>query len=305
MGEGVTTALNEPARESFRQKVALFAEDIKLHHTVFALPFALLSTFLAAQGVPKLGQLGLILLCMVSARTVAMAANRLIDARLDAANPRTARRPIPSGRLSRAFVAGMLATFALAFIGTTALFAVFYANPWPFRFSVPVLGFVVIYPLLKRFTTLCHYYLGAALALAPICAWVAIRGSISDVPCWMASAVLLWTAGFDIIYASQDYASDVANGIFSVPAALGIRRALWVARLTHLTCFAMLVTLGVRSPQLGLCYFIAVGIAGVLLLVEHSIVDEKDLSKANVAFFMVNGVISLLLGTMGIIDVLR
>lgn len=298
----MTAALPSPA--PLHVKLNSFARDIKLSHTVFAMPFALLSTFLAAGGWPRAGQLGLILLCMVTARTVAMAMNRLLDARLDALNPRTRGRAIPSGQLSVAFVVAAVVVCTAAFIGSTALFQVVYHNPWPLRLGVPVLLFLSGYPLLKRFTRLCHYYLGMALALAPICAWIAIAGSVGMPPVWMALAVTLWTAGFDIIYACQDYDSDVQCGVFSVPARIGIARALWVSRLTHAACLAMLVMVGVSArPVLGPIYFSGVALAAGLMIVEHSLVKPNDLSKVGLAFFTVNGVISLALGLLGIVDV--
>jgi 4-hydroxybenzoate polyprenyltransferase len=158
---------------------------------------------------------------------------------------------------------------------------------------------------MKRFTRLCHYYLGAALGLAPVCAYLAVAGMLSAEPLIMAGAVLCWTAGFDIIYACQDYASDLETGVASVPARVGIGRALWIARATHLLCLGLLVWLGIVSPQLSTFYFIGVGCAAALLVVEHSLVKPDDLSKVNVAFFTVNGVISLVLGTLGMMDVLR
>ena len=285
-------------------KLLTFARDIKISHTIFAMPFALLSTFLAAGGSPRLGQLILIVLCMVAARTVAMSANRLLDAELDARNPRTARRALPSRKLSRSFVSAILAACGLAFIFSTALFGIVYRNWLPLIPAIPVLLFLVTYPLLKRFTQLCHYYLGAALALAPICAWIAIRGNVELPPLLLAGAVLCWTAGFDIIYACQDYDSDRQTGVVSVPAKLGIARALWVSRATHVLSLAMLIALGIISPQLGMLYFIGVGCAAVLLVVEHSLVSANDLSKVGIAFFTVNGIISLILGTLGIFDVL-
>ena len=294
--------LEFPANAS--TKLATFAGDIKIAHTVFALPFALLSAFIAAGGWPKAGMLGLILVCMVTARTVAMAANRLVDAPLDALNPRTARRAIPSGALSRTFVGSALSLCAVAFIGSTSLFWVVYRNPWPLRLAAPVLLFLGAYPFLKRFTRLCHYYLGMALALAPICAWIAIRGDLRWPPIIMAAAVLSWTAGFDIIYACQDYAVDVACGLFSVPAKNGIAKALWVARVTHGVSAGMLIALGVVTPQLGVFYFVGVGAAVVLLVVEHSLVRAEDLSKVNIAFFTVNGVMSVILGSLGIVSVI-
>lgn len=291
-------------QSAFPSKLAAFAADIKIHHTVFALPWALLATFLAAGGMPPIGKLLLILICMVTARTVAMAANRLLDAKLDALNPRTARRAIPSGALSVGFVSIILALCAATFIGATELFEIFYRNPWPLTLSLPVLLFVSAYPLLKRFTRLCHYYLGAALALAPVCAWIAIRDDLGLPPLLMAAAVLCWTAGFDILYACQDYQVDVQCGLHSVPSKLGIRRALWVARLTHATSVAAMIAVGLSTPRLGMLYFVGVALAIGLLVVEHALVRENDLSKLGLAFFGMNGIISVALGTLGIIDVL-
>lgn len=291
-------------RHSAFTKLSIFAGDIKIHHTVFALPWALLSTFMAARGMPAPGKLLLILLCMVTARTVAMAANRLLDAKLDALNPRTARRAIPSGALSARFVIGIIALCAVSFILATGLFEFLFHNPLPLMWSVPVLLFVSGYPFLKRFSRLCHYYLGAALALAPVCAWVAIRGDMEVPPLWMAAAVLLWTAGFDIIYACQDYQVDVQCGLHSVPSRLGIGRALWIARATHLASLAAMVALGLSTPQLGRLYFIGVALAAILLIVEHVLVRENDLSKVGLAFFTVNGVISIAIGALGIVDVI-
>jgi 4-hydroxybenzoate polyprenyltransferase len=288
---------------SLAEKLNHFARDIKISHTVFALPFALLSTFLAAGGMPRAGVLGLILLCMVTARTVAMSANRLLDAALDARNPRTAARAIPSNRLSRTFYAAALAACGFAFLLGCAAFWFVYRNAWPVALALPILGFLCAYPLLKRFTRFCHYYLGAALALAPLCAWLAVRGSLAVPPLWMAAAVLCWTAGFDIIYACQDYRSDVECDVFSVPAKLGIGAALWVARLTHVVCVGMLVALGLSAPALGTLYWTGVAAVVALLVVEHSLVRPDDLSKVGLAFFTVNGVISVLLGTLGIADV--
>jgi 4-hydroxybenzoate polyprenyltransferase len=281
----------------------LFARDIKISHTIFAMPWALLSAFVAAGGIPRLHQLGLIVLCMVMARTVAMSSNRLLDAELDARNPRTAQRAIPSGKLSRAFYRGILAACGFTFIASTWLFWFFDRNPWPIALSVPVLIFISGYPFLKRFTQLCHYYLGAALALAPICAWVAISPKPGVSPFLMAAAVLLWTAGFDIIYACQDYRSDLETGVVSVPAKLGIAPALWVARVTHLFSLIAMVLLGLQSELLSTLYFVGVGCAAALLAVEHSLVKANDLSKVGIAFFTVNGIISVVVGTLGIIDV--
>ena len=284
-------------------KLSVFARDIKISHTVFALPWAFLACFLAAGGTPRPSLLLLILGCMVTARTVAMAANRLLDARLDAMNPRTARRAIPSGALSPGFYLAILIGCAGLFVLLASGFWLLASNPWPLILSVPVLVFISSYPLLKRFTRLCHYYLGAALALAPVCAYLAIAGRVDWPPVIMAGAVLLWTAGFDIIYACQDYESDCAAGLFSVPAKIGIGPALWVARLTHLCCAGLLILLGVMSAELSTIYFIGAAVAIALLVVEHLLVRADDLSKVGLAFFTVNGVISVIVGTLGVVDV--
>jgi 4-hydroxybenzoate polyprenyltransferase len=291
------------APTTFAARFSVFARDIKISHTVFAMPWALLATFLAAGGSPRLLQLVLIVICMICARTVAMAANRLLDATLDAQNPRTARRAIPSGQLPIAFVAVTLLVCAIGFVAATYGFYWKYGNIWPLALSIPVLIFVSAYPLLKRFTRLCHYYLGASLALAPVCAWIAIAGRLNWEPILMAAAVLTWTAAFDMIYACQDYESDLACGVFSVPSKFGIPAALWISRFTHLICVAMLVLLGLYSPALSTLYFIGVAVAVALLVVEHSLVRPNDLSKVGLAFFTINGIISLLLGTLGILDV--
>jgi 4-hydroxybenzoate polyprenyltransferase len=291
-------------RLGFRGKLGVLARDIKLSHTVFAMPFALLAAFLAANGWPGTARLLLVIACMVTARTVAMTANRLLDAQIDRRNPRTAGRAIPSGRVSRSFVLTALLICAAAFWLSAAGFWFFYHNALPALLAPVVIVYVCAYPLMKRFTRLCHYYLGAALALAPVCAWVAIAGTVGR-PAWlMAAVVVCWTAGFDILYACQDYAIDVAEGLSSMPSRLGISGALWVARLTHAVSAAMLVLLAVLTPTLHGIFPFAVAAAVALLVIEHTIVRGGDLSKLNVAFFTINGIISLTLGAAGIVDVL-
>ncbi len=294
------------AASPFLQKILAFAADIKVSHTVFAMPWAILSAVMAWDVVrgPVAGKLALVVTCMVAARTVAMASNRLLDAAIDAKNPRTARRAVPSGRLSRAFVRGVLVLCAVVFVGAASLFQTIYDNPWPLILSIPVLLFLASYPLLKRFTRLCHYYLGAALALAPLCAWIAVAGALAWPPVIIALAVLTWTAGFDIIYACQDYDCDVRDGVHSVPAAIGVAQALRVSRFAHAVCCALLVTLGIASPPLGTLYFTGVACAGLLLVVEHAIVRPNDLSKVGLAFFTINGIVSLLIGTLGVFEVM-
>src|SRR4051812_38455486 len=182
----------ETSSADLRSKLAAFAADIKISHTVFAMPWAVLATVMAWQrvGGPIVGKLAIVVVCMIAARTAAMASNRLLDAELDKKNPRTARRAIPSGLLSSQFVALAMMLSAGVFIAATGMFWIFYANGWPLALSAPVLAFICAYPLLKRFSRLCHYYLGAALALAPICAWMAVSGGIAWPPLLMAGAVL-------------------------------------------------------------------------------------------------------------------
>ncbi len=289
-------------------RLRLFAGDIKIHHTVFAMPWAILSAALAGRTFPgslTMAKILLIIACMVTARTVAMAANRIIDTELDAKNPRTARRALPSGSLSRRFVLVLLMLCSVGFVLATAGFWFLYRNPWPLVFSLPVLGYLCGYPYMKRFTRLCHYYLGIALALAPVCAWVAVAGRIDRPPAVMFILVAAWTAGFDIIYACQDYASDISTGVVSVPAKMGIAGALWISRATPLLAAAMLIVLGRIVPQFGILYDIGAAAAIGLLIVEQSLVKPNDLSKVNLSFFTINGVISILLATLGILDLIR
>ncbi len=288
------------------KKVELLARDIKLGHSVFALPWAILATFLAGRtlpgGLPRWGQVALIVVCMVSARTLAMVANRLIDARLDALNPRTAGRAIAAGAISRAFAVAAIVVCAAVFNIAAWGFLAVYGNPWPIIWANPVLLFLGAYPLLKRFSGLCHYYLGVALALAPVCAYVAIAGTLAAPPLWMAGAVWLWTAGFDIIYACQDFDSDRATGVYSVPARIGVGPALWAARLTHAGAMGFLIVLATTTAAFGGIFAVAVALAGGLLIAEHALVRADDLSRVNVAFFTLNGVMSLLIGGLGVID---
>lgn len=292
---------------STRSRLLEFASDIKLSHSIFAMPFALLSMCLAAESVgrrfPSALQIGLIILCMVLARSFGMGMNRLLDASLDALNPRTARRSIPAGRLSKGSAIAILVGCATGFQLVTLGFGIFEGNWLPALLALPVLALLGAYPLFKRFTRWCHFYLGFCLALAPVCAWVAIAGTASIIPLLMAGAVLCWTAGFDILYATQDVESDRQTGVFSVPAAFGVARSLWIARLTHAACLALLVTLGVVSVPLDWLWFIAVAIVAGIFVFEHSIVKPNDLSRINLAFFTLNGIVSLSLGTLGILDV--
>ena len=287
-------------------RVVAFARDIKLSHTIFAMPWALLATLLAWRAAPGmlLAKLSLIVGCMVVARTAAMSANRLLDADMDALNPRTAGRAIPAGRLARRFYRTVLALCSLLLLLFASGFWLLFRNPWPALLALPVLAFICSYPLGKRFTSLCHFHLGAALGLAPICAYVAVAAALDWTPVIMAGAVMFWTAGFDIIYATQDYHSDLQTGVVSLPARLGIGPALWVSRLTHACAAGLFLLVGVSSSHLGTVYYVGATAAILLLIVEHAIVRADDLSKVGIAFFTLNGLVSLLAGSLGALDVL-
>jgi 4-hydroxybenzoate polyprenyltransferase len=273
-------------------------ELIRFSHTVFALPFALTSAALAwdRDGFHA-GQLVGIVLCMVFARSAAMAFNRLADRPFDAANPRTAQRHLPAGLLRPGTVWAFFVACAAAFVLSTLIFLVGHDNPWPLYLSAPVLLFVCAYSLTKRFTALSHFWLGASLFLAPVAAWIAIRGIPPGeemvVPLALGGAVLFWVAGFDILYACQDVEFDRKARLHSVPAALGVRGALRVALACHLVMLGLLVVLFLVCPQLHFTYLAGVGLVTALLVYEHWLVRPDDLSRVNQAFFQVNGIISV------------
>jgi 4-hydroxybenzoate polyprenyltransferase len=282
-------------------RVRSLLEMIRFSHTVFALPFALLSAALAWQEVPfRWADLVGILLCMVFARSAAMAFNRLADRRFDAANPRTAGRHLPAGKLSVAAAWAFTLACSAGFVASTLLFLLRDPpNPWPLIFAVPTLLFIGGYSYAKRFTSLSHYWLGAALMLAPVGAWVAIRGMTELAePIVVGLVVLFWVAGFDILYACQDVDFDRSARLSSVPARLGVRTSLRVAAGCHLLMVAMLAVLYLvdhaRPKQhLGAVYLAGVAATAALLAYEHWLVRPDDLTRVNRAFFQVNGVISI------------
>ena len=275
---------------------ARFARLVKIEHTVFALPFAYVGAWLAVGGTPSAHDLLWITLAMVGARSLAMALNRLIDAGLDARNPRTAGRELPSGQLSAAqvllFCAGSLALF---------LAAVWQLDPlvrwlWP----IPVAGFVV-YPYLKRWTWLCHFWLGALDGLAPVGAWVAITGKLPWQSWTLGAAVALWVAGFDLFYALFDVDVDRREGLHSIVTRFGVRGAFAGARLSHAATVACLVAAGLGLP-VGVLYWLGVAGVAVLLAYEHALVRPDDLRRLDTAFFTMNGVISVAFAVFVIAD---
>jgi len=270
-------------------------ELIRFSHTVFALPFALSSAALAWQDKPfHLLDLTGILLCMVFARSAAMAFNRLADRRYDAANPRTATRHLPAGRLTVGAVWLFTLACSAGFVASTLIFIHTSDNWWPLYLSGPVLLFLCAYSYTKRFTSLAHFWLGASLFLAPVSAWIALRGLEAMLaPVVLGLAVLFWVAGFDILYACQDVDFDRQARLRSVPARLGVAASLRVALGCHLIMVALLIGLFWATPHLGAVYLAGVGMVAVLIAWEHWLVRPDDLSRVNQAFFQVNGIISI------------
>jgi 4-hydroxybenzoate polyprenyltransferase len=259
---------------------------VKFSHSIFALPFALSSAWLAAGGVPSARVLVLVIACSVAARTAAMAFNRLVDRRFDALNPRTAGRELPSGQVTPRAAAALVALSSAVFIACAYLL-----NPLCGALSVPVLAVLLGYSFTKRFTWLSHAALGLALALAPLGAWLAVRGSFAGdlaPPLLLAGAVSCWVFGFDLIYACQDAAFDRERGLRSIPARFGVAAALRAARGLHVGTAALLGLFAWRA-ELGWLYWIALGLACALLVWEHGLVSPGDLSRVDVAFFTLNG----------------
>jgi 4-hydroxybenzoate polyprenyltransferase len=261
---------------------------IKWEHSIFALPFALCGAFLAAGGIPAWRQLGWIMVAMVAARSAAMAFNRLADASIDATNPRTQSRALPAGALSKQFVAVFVVISCAVFV-----LAAWQLNRLTLSLSPVALVVVLLYSYTKRITRWSHLVLGFSLVIAPAAAWIAVRGSLDPHILLLTAAVMFWVAGFDILYACQDYEFDKQTGLHSVPRHWGISRALWVARVFHIV---MLVFLALLLSAFGLGKLAAIGVAAVaaVLIYEHALVSSEDLSKLNAAFFTMNGVISVI-----------
>ncbi|MFN3167616.1 MAG: UbiA-like polyprenyltransferase [Phycisphaeraceae bacterium] len=291
------------------QQLLAVARDIKLSHTVFALPFALLATFLAAgwaERAPRVGEFLLILLCMVTARTYAMAVNRWADAGIDAQNARTAARVLPNGLVSKPFMAGVCVVNAILFVSVAACFFFAYDNAWPVILSPLVLLVLGGYSYTKRFTWACHAVLGFALAISPVAAAIAIEpGYLARPTIWLLMAMVwCWVAGFDILYALQDTEADRELGLYSIPSRLGVGPALWISRALHAASAGALIAVALVAVQLGVLFVIAAGLTCGLLLIEHALVWGGRTHQLNMAFFTVNGVISVALGVAGIVDVL-
>lgn len=281
--------------KSFWTKLKTTLEMIKFEHTLFALPFAFLGAVLAAEGLPTAWQILWITAAMFGARSAAMTFNRIIDRKYDAANPRTANRELPSGKLS--------VSFAWAFfVFSVVLFeiAAYSLNWLTFALSPVALASILGYSYAKRFTSFAHLILGWSLAISPTAAWIAVRGAIdSEIPILLSLLVMMWTAGFDVLYACQDYEYDRKAGLRSIPARFGIKNSLWIARLFHAQAFFVLLLLYFIT-NLGWLALVGVLAVGALLIYQHTLVKPHDLSRMNAAFFTTNAFVSvILLATFG------
>ena len=285
----------------FWNRLRMTLEMIKFEHSVFALPFALTGALLAFRTggpVPDMGWKAMwIVVAMVGARSAAMAFNRLVDSDIDGRNPRTRSRHLPAGLLSRWFGWAFTVAASLVFV-----FAAGELNPLCLHLSPIALMVVFFYSFTKRFTSFSHLVLGFCLGIAPTAAWIAVRGSLDLRILWLTAAVTLWTAGFDIIYSCQDYEFDCAEGLFSVPRLMGIRKALWVARGLHVAMICCLLTL-VHVFHLGQIAEAGVMFVGILLGMEHKLVKPNDLSRVNAAFFTINGYVSVLFSVFWAADI--
>lgn len=278
---------------AFWKRVRLTLEMIRFEHSVFALPFALTGALLAAREfhLPMslvIGKLLWIVVAMVGARSAAMAFNRILDAHIDARNPRTRTRHIPAGILTTGFAWGFVAVSA-----AVLAVAAWMLNPLCLALAPIALAIVFFYSFTKRFTSFSHLVLGFSLGIAPAAAWIAIAGSLDPRILWLTAAVTFWTAGFDIIYSCQDYEFDLSSGLFSIPCRFGIAAGLWIARALHVAMLACLVALAV-SFHLGWLALAGIGAVVALLIYEHSLVKPADLSRVDAAFFTVNGYVSVL-----------
>ncbi len=269
-------------------KLRLLLDSIRFEHTLFALPFAYLGMILASEGLPSLYQFWWITIAMASARTLAMSCNRIIDREIDAANPRTSQRHIPSGAISLVEMFSMALASLLIFF-----FASYMLNELAFILSPLAALIVVGYSYTKRFTWLSHIILGIADGIAPAGGWIAVTGTFSWEPALMAFLVTTWIAGFDILYSCQDYDFDLKNDLHSIPQRFGIEAAFWWSRALHLITSLLLLVLGVLF-SLGFTYYIGWFIVSMLLIYEHRLVSPKDLTKLNMAFFNVNSYIAVM-----------
>jgi len=282
-----------------RHKILLILEMVKFEHTIFALPFAFMGAFLAADGVPSLRQVFWILVAMVGARNSAMAFNRIVDAEIDAKNPRTANRAIPTGMIKKSEAWIFIVASALLFF-----LAAFMLNRLAFILSFPTMALILLYSYTKRLTSLSHLILGFADALAPIGGWIAIRGDLTWPPIVLGLGVTFWIGGFDILYSCLDYEFDQKEGLFSIPRVFGMVWGLRISTLFHILAALFFFLTGILA-HLGSIYLVGCLLTSIFLIYEHLLVKPNDLSKMNLAFFTLNGYVSVILSVTMIADILR
>ncbi|AET66960.1 putative 4-hydroxybenzoate polyprenyltransferase [Desulfosporosinus orientis DSM 765] len=279
-------------------KLKVFFEMIKFEHTIFALPFAYLGAFLASKGVPAAGKLFWITLAMIGARTAAMSLNRIIDRHIDARNPRTAQRALPAGQL-KVYEVYVYTMLSFLLLGISA-YKLNLLALWLMPIAV---FFLVLYSYTKRFTWVCHFVLGISLGLAPPGAWIGVTGHWALAPVLLGLGVMTWVAGFDVVYACQDVEFDRKEGLYSIPAVFGVKRSLEISAFLHIIAPVLFIAVGVVM-SLSWLFYIGVGIAIFLLLRQHHLVSADDLSKIGIAFFDLNGYLSILLFVFSVLDLL-
>jgi 4-hydroxybenzoate polyprenyltransferase len=278
-------------------KIKDYGKLVMFSHTIFSFSFALVSMVLAANGLPKISILVWILVCFMGARTGANAINRVIDAKIDERNPRTANRQIPKGEMKKGEVIVFTSICFLAM-----LFGAYKLNWLCFALSPIALFLLIIYSYCKRFTYFCHVVLGVTCACAPVGAWLAVTGHFDLVPLVMGAANTLWVAGFDMIYGCQDYDFDKENNLHSVPVRFGVKGALLIAKLFHIATLVCLIVIGFLVPQFGIIYYIGVAIIGILFVAEYRMVSPTNLTNVNIASYSVNQLVSLTLLLFGLVD---
>lgn len=298
MKGGANTVLIELFRKLIN-KLKEYGKLVMFSHTIFSLSFALISMTLAAKGLPKLSTLFWIIVCFMGARTGANAINRVIDAEIDARNPRTADRQIPKGEIRKKEV---IALTTICFV--VMLFGAYQLNLICLILSPAALFLMIIYSYCKRFTYLCHLVLGVTCACAPVGAWLAVTGRLSLIPLFMGAANTLWVAGFDVIYGAQDYDFDTANGLHSIPVRFGVKNALLIAMGFHIITVICLIFIGLLAPELGVTYFIGVIIITCLFVLEYRLVSPTNLTNVNIASYSINQLVSMTLLVCGLLDTL-
>lgn len=281
------------------KKLSEYGTLVMFSHTIFSFSFALIAMILAANGIPKISTLIWILVCFMGGRTGANAINRVIDAEIDARNPRTSNCQIPKGEVNKKEV---IIFTAICFL--VMLFGAYQLNWICFLLSPVALFLMIIYSYCKRFTFLCHLVLGVTCACAPVGAWLAITGKLSFLPLFMGAANTLWVAGFDIIYGAQDYEFDKANGLHSIPVTFGVKYALYIAMLFHMGTLFSLVIIGILAPELGVIYYIGIMVIAILFIIEYRIISPTNLKNVNIASYSINQLVSITLLVSGLLDTL-